>query len=115
MKGMKSKSETKRKCVTRTLLFSGTAYTHTGCLLFTLKYTHTLSKHSIYPETRSASEMHFLFRSTCSLPTRKKEIGTSMGPSVCRAVRRAAYVRRCAFAMPTTQVTQQVERKRNMS
>jgi hypothetical protein len=37
---------------------------HTGCLLFTLNNTHTLSKHSIYPETRSASEMHFLFKCT---------------------------------------------------
>jgi hypothetical protein len=25
-------------------------------------YLFTLSKHSIYPETRSASEMHFLFK-----------------------------------------------------
>lgn len=58
-----------KECVTRTVLFSGTGHTHR---LFTFNpgNTQTLSKHSFYPETRSASKMHFLLK--CSVHSADK-------------------------------------------
>ena len=44
---------------------------HTGCLLFTLNILIPLSKHNTYPETRSASEMHFLLK--CTLHSADKD------------------------------------------